>query len=164
MATGCDRTSGYPFNVAVQRCRSGLCRPSCRDYIQRFHVRPTERVVGDVILHDWDEFQQLALRRDHIDAGRGIERFEVPRMAWFMPRTRRGFPPYRCSFVATAAGRKVVVHAHVADRSVRCEVVGANQPRAAWCAVGFNQIQGPIVGSDLDTVGALYVRRRENAG
>src|SRR5687767_10858741 len=43
--------------------------------VQRLHVRPAERRVGDEVLRDRNELQQLSLRRDHVDAALRVQGF-----------------------------------------------------------------------------------------
>src|SRR4029077_20290096 len=60
--------------------KSGDVRPHLVErlagrHVQRPHVWTAERVVGDEVFGNRDELEELALRRDHIDAGFGVERF-----------------------------------------------------------------------------------------
>src|SRR5689334_5677865 len=43
--------------------------------IQRFLIGAAEGEVGDDVFADWNAAKQLALRGDHIDAGRHVGRF-----------------------------------------------------------------------------------------
>src|SRR6266508_2560783 len=45
-----------------------------RRHVEGLHVRAAEGVVGDEVLRDRDELEQLALRRNDVDTGLRIQR------------------------------------------------------------------------------------------
>ena len=97
-----------------------------------------------------------------VDAGLGRQRFRGAAQLVHPGRGVEVALAVDAHPVGAAARREVVVHLHVADGAVGLKVVAADQPRTALRSVGFDQVQRPVVGRDLDAVRTADVGRGEN--
>ena len=124
---------------------------------------PAERGVGEVVLGHGDELQQLPLRRDHVDAALRIQRLGRAAGAMHAGRGIQVALRVDAHPVRAPARIEVVEHPHVLHRAIGQQIVGADHPRPALGAVGFDEVERLIVRRDLDAVGPLDVWRGENS-
>src|SRR5437867_1566034 len=117
------RQAGYLGSQSIQRLARG--------HVERLHVGTAERVVGDEVLGNRDELEQLALRRNDVDACFRVERFRcASRLVHAGGRVQVALR-VDAHAVCASARIEVVVHAHVAHGAVRMQVVRANHAGAA---------------------------------
>ena len=113
-------------------------------HVQGLRIRTSKRTVRNGIFGNGNEFLELAVGREHVDAGLRVQRL-----------TRTSKPVETSGHIevtfavdghpiAAATWREVVEHTHGADLSLLAQVIGPNHSCATLAVIGLDQVQGTI--------------------